>query len=215
MTTEQLKELNSKGWIEFNSMNDDYTLINISKTLGEILKHQNGNDVEYLKPKYKKDAIKNTFSYKYEYDRFPLHTDTAFWEIPAKYVLLSCDELNNTATTIITYEEIYKHLTTSEILELKKSIFLVKTSTKNFYTSFMNKYLDHTFIRFDSNCMKPINKSANTTLDIIENKLGKLSLKNIIWDKPKVFIFDNWKVLHGRECIKSDENRILKRIYIK
>jgi alpha-ketoglutarate-dependent taurine dioxygenase len=215
MTPEHLKQLTTNGWTEFNSIADDCTLINISKTLGELVKHPNGNDIEYLKPKYKKDAIKNSFSYKYEFDRFPLHTDTAFWEIPAKYVLLSCEEPSNTATTIITYEEIYKNLAPSEISELKKSIFLVKTSTKNFYTSFINKYLDHTFIRFDSNCMKPINKSASITLDIIEEKLGKLPLSNINWEKPKVFIFDNWKALHGRESVNNDENRILKRIYIK
>lgn len=215
MAPEYLKQLTSNGWTEFNSITDDRTLISISKTLGEIVKHPNGNDLEYLKPKYKEDAIKNTFSYKYEFDRFPLHTDTAFWEIPARFVLLSCDEASNTATTIITYEEVYKNLTPSEISELKKSVFLVKTPTKNFYTSFINKYLDHTFIRFDSNCMKPFNKSASITLDIIQDKLGKLPLNSINWDKPKVFIFDNWKALHGREFVKSDENRILKRIYIK
>jgi alpha-ketoglutarate-dependent taurine dioxygenase len=215
MNPEQLKKLNFNGWIEFNSMTDDLTLINISKSLGGILKHPNGNNVEYLKPRYKKDSAKNTFSYNYEFDRFPLHTDTAFWEIPARFVLMSCEEASNTATTIITYEEIYKNLTPSEISELKKSVFLVKTPTKNFYTSFINKYLDHTFIRFDGNCMKPFNKSASITLDIIEDKLALLPLNNINWDKPKVFILDNWKALHGRESVKSGENRILKRIYIK
>nr|WP_199001847.1 TauD/TfdA family dioxygenase [Flavobacterium sp. ASV13] len=215
MTTEQLKILNSKGWIEFNSMTDDGTLIKISKSLGKVLKHPNGNDIEYLKPKHKKDSVKNTFSYNYEFERFPLHTDTAFWEIPAKFVLLSSNELSHTATTIIAYEDIYKSLSISEISEIKKSIFIVKTATKNFYTSFINKYLDDNFIRFDSNCMKPVNKSAKITLEIIEDKLVKIPVRNITWDKPKVIIFDNWKVLHGREAVKTDEHRILKRIYIK
>ncbi|MYY47045.1 hypothetical protein EH153_03520 [Elizabethkingia anophelis] len=212
---ESLHQLNSKGWIEFSSSTDDDILVDLSKKIGEIIVHPNGNYIDYLKPKNKEEATKNTFSYNFELDKFPFHTDTAFWELPARFVLLSCENKSDTGTTFVTFNDIYKDLTSLEISELRKSIFLIKTTTKNFYTSFLNKHLNQEFIRFDSNCMKPVNKSAKTTLEIIDEKLNKLAINKITWDKPKVFVFDNWKILHGRESVKNNENRILKRIYIK
>lgn len=215
MTAQQKTQLNTKGWIEFYSKNDNENLFNLSRTLGQIIKHPNGNDIDYLKLKNRDEAKENTFSYNFEYEKFPFHTDTAFWDLPARFVLMSCEGISKAKTTFIGYDEIYKALLPSEISELKKSIFLIKTPTKNFYTSFINTYNSHIFMRLDTNCMKPINKSAKISLNIIDEKLNTLHVNKVDWDKPKVFIFDNWRILHGRESVKNDENRILKRIYIK
>lgn len=215
MTTQQLNQLNSNGWIELDYITNDETLFELSKSIGQILKHPNGNAIDYLKPKFKKDAVKNTFSYNFEYENFPFHTDTAFWNIPARYVLLSCEGSSKTATTFVTYREIYKTLTHKEFDEMKKSIFLVKTANKNFYSSFINTYENKILIRLDTNCMKPMNNSAKRALELINKKLNNSQINKIEWNKPKVFIFDNWRILHGRESINLGESRILKRIYIK
>ncbi|MCD0456791.1 TauD/TfdA family dioxygenase [Chryseobacterium sp. LC2016-27] len=212
---EQLNELNLKGWIEFCSVNIDEHLINISKKIGEVISHPNGKLIDYLTPKEKIEAKKNTFSYNFEHQQFPLHTDTAFWNLPARFVLMSCEDTSETATTFVTYDEICKILTESELVNLKKSIFLIKTANKNFYTSLINKYENNTFLRFDRNCMKPVNKSAKIAFSILEEKLNEFNINKVLWDKPKIFIFDNWRVLHGRESIKNDKTRTLKRIYIK
>lgn len=215
MTVQQQNQLSSKGWLELSFINNNENLLNLSQTLGEIIKHPNGNEIDYLRLKNKDEAKKNTFSYNFEYEKFPFHTDTAFWDLPARFVLMSCEDISTVGTTFIGFDEIYKNLLPLEIAELKKSIFLIKTPTKNFYTSFINTYNNKTFIRFDTNCMKPINKSAKTSLDIIEEKLSTLHINKVDWDKPKVFIFDNWRILHGRESVKNDKPRTLKRIYIK
>lgn len=215
MTNLQITQLVSDGWIEIQSQTDDDVLIDIAKKIGQIIKHPNGKDIDYLKPKNSNIAIKDTFSYNYEMAEFPFHSDTAFWNLPAKYVLLSCEGLSDTATTFLTFEDIYKTLNPEEVIELNKSIFFVKTPTKKFYSSLINIYANQKFIRFDTNCMKPVNKSATKILLIIDNKINQLKISKIRWDQPKVFIFDNWRILHGRESVKNDENRILKRIYIK
>lgn len=212
---EQLNELNLKGWIEFYSLNNDEYLIDISKKIGEIINHPNGKLIDYLTPKVKTEAKKNTFSYNFEHQKFPLHTDTAFWNLPARFVLMSCEDTSETATTFVTYDEICKILTESELVNLKKSIFLVKTTNKNFYTSLINTYENNTFLRFDRNCMKPINKNAKIALNIIDEKLNELTIHKVLWDKSKIFIFDNWRILHGRESFKNEKTRTLKRIYIK
>jgi alpha-ketoglutarate-dependent taurine dioxygenase len=215
MTAQQFQELKLKGWTEINSSNEDSILINLAQRLGEIVNHPKGNIIDYLTPKNKFEAIKDTLSYNFEYDDFPLHTDTAFWKEPARYVLMSSETNNNTATTILNAKEIISLLSLKEINEIKKSIFLVKTPSYNFYTSLINKHNNQTFFRFDRNCMKPINQSAEFTNEIIEEKINMLNINKIIWDKPKAFILNNWLTIHGRESIKNDKNRILKRIYIK
>jgi hypothetical protein len=215
MIHKNLEQLNKIGWTEFHSINKDEELIKIAKSLGEILIHPNGKKIDYLKPKTKSIAIKNTFSYNFGLGEFPFHTDTAFWEQPAKYVLLSNGTLSKTATTIITYDQLLKLLTPLEISELKKSIFLVKTPSRNFYTSIINGSFNREYIRYDNNCMKPINKSAILSIGIIQEKLNKISPKKISWDNSKVLLLDNWRTFHGREFLKEDEIRILKRIYIK
>ncbi|MEC3876692.1 Fe(II)-2OG oxygenase family protein [Chryseobacterium salviniae] len=215
ISRQQLNELNLKGWIEFYSVNNDEYLLNISKEIGNIVNHPNGQLIDYLNPKRKINTIKNTFSHNFEHQEFPLHTDTAFWNLPARYVVMSCEETSETATTFITYDEIHKTLTVAELNELKKSIFIVKTPSENFYTSLINNLDNDVCLRFDKNCMKPINKSAKIALNILDEKLSLLCVNKVEWDKAKIFIFDNWRVLHGRESLKNDEMRTLKRIYIK
>ncbi|WP_137905824.1 TauD/TfdA family dioxygenase [Chryseobacterium sp. 2VB] len=212
---EQLNELTLKGWIEFCSVNSDEYLIDISKRIGDVINHPNGKLIDYLVPKVKTEAKINTFSHNFEYQKFPLHTDTAFWNLPTRYVLMSCEGTSETATTFVTYDEICKIVTESELLNLKKSIFLIKTANKNFYTSLINTYENNTFLRFDRNCMKPVNKSAKISLNIIDEKLNELTINKVLWDKSKIFIFDNWRTLHGRESLKNEKTRTLKRIYIK
>ena len=63
--------------------------------------------------------------------------------------------------------------------------------------------------------MKPANKSARNVLSIIDEKLNDISINKVLWNEPKIFIFDNWRILHGRESVKNDKTRTLKRIYIK
>lgn len=208
-------ELNLHGWCEIPvHLKNENELIDIANRIGKVLKHPNGNMIDIIKPKMKSEAIKNSFSYNYEYGVFPLHTDTAFWNIPARYVLLSNDKSSNTATTIVHTNEFIKLLSDKELQEIKKSIFVVKTQNANFYTKIINRNAQDFFFRFDLNCMKPVNSSAENIKEIFESKVSLFSMKKICWDDPKILVFDNWKTLHGRDAIGEDKNRKLKRIYI-
>lgn len=210
-----LSQLFCRGWIEFNSSNDDLYLIEIAKNIGIIQVHPNGNVIDYLMPKKHALANQNTFSHKYGHNSFPFHTDTAFYSSPIRYVLLSSQYISTTATTFISFDKIHKSLSRIELQTLKDSIFLIKTGKKNFYSSLISNVKDQIFIRYDTNCMIPANYHAKNAIEIISEKLQNIKTNKIVWDKPKVFIFDNWKILHGREIITNDEKRTLKRIYIK
>lgn len=210
-----MKQLQKNGWIEIDYSNYDEDLINIAKEFGTIINHPNGSIIDYIRPKKKTEALKNTLSYNFEYKEFPLHTDTAFWEIPSRYVLLSCENYSSTATTIIKSEELINLLSIKELSEFKNSIFLVKTQNSNFYTSILSIICNIKCFRFDSNCMRPLNNSAKISEEIIKEKIQLIEVTRIIWNNPKILIFDNWSTLHGRDEVVNDEKRIIKRIYIK
>lgn len=210
-----LEELRNKGWTEIIiSSTNEKKLIEIASNIGKIQTHPNGELVGTIIPKNKTNAILNSFSYKYEHNTFPLHTDTAFWNVPAKYVLLFSELESQTATTIIHVQDILSILSEQQWNDVEKSIFVIKTPETSFYTKIIGKVENQLFFRFDSNCMKPINDSAKKTQKVFEEKLQLLTKNRVFWNKPKVLIFDNWKTFHGREAIIGNENRILKRIYI-
>ncbi len=214
LNTEILNEIDEKGWVEFNHLNDEESLLKIANVLGNVIKHPNGNIIDSLSPKDKANANKNTFSHKFGFEKFPFHTDTAFWNIPTRYVLLSSIKNSQSATLFTTYQNLINHLSQEEFQTLEKSIFLVKTNRTNFYSSILCKISNKASIRYDSNCMKPMNTFAKEAIKIIESKLNNISISKISWDSEKIFIFDNWKVLHARDVVNNLETRILKRIYI-
>ncbi|MBW3524684.1 TauD/TfdA family dioxygenase [Chryseobacterium sp. NKUCC03_KSP] len=168
-----------------------------------------------MSAKDKKSAIKNTFSYTFEYGEFPLHTDTSFLQLPAKYVILSSFKSIDTSTTIININDFLRDATNEELALIKNSVYLVRTGALTFYTSLMCKANDKFIFRYDPQCMKPMNKAAMEAEELI-TKFSKVANKTkISWDNPKVLIIDNWQTLHGREALKENKSRTLKRIYIK
>lgn len=210
---EEIKQrLDKNGWVVFDNPNEDEVLLKISKKFGQIIMHPNGKLIDYLTPKEKTEAIKNTFSHKYGFEKFPFHTDTAFWNIPARYVLMSSKDIGLTETLVLTLESV-SQLNTEEISILDKSIFLVKTNQSNFYCSLISRQNGNQILRYDPNSMKAINSYAKKAIMIIENIVENSQIHRINWNKPKILIIDNWKTLHTRSSI-IDKERILKRIYI-
>ncbi|GAQ15726.1 hypothetical protein MODO_3431 [Myroides odoratimimus] len=207
------QNLEDNGWVLFDYPNNDEVLLQISSKIGKIINHPNGKLIDYLTPKNKAEAKKDTFSNKYGFDRFPFHTDTAFWTTPVRYVLMSCQNNSLTETLIITLESL-NNLNSEEISILENSIFLIKTNRVNFYCSILSKQNGNLILRFDPNTMKAINSYAKKAITIIEKIVTNSEIHRIKWSDSGILIIDNWRTLHSRSSVYSNENRILKRIYI-
>lgn len=210
-----LEDLKFTGWcVIYSASNTDKQLIDLASQIGRIYLHPNGDLIDQVIPKSKIQSIKNTFSYNYQFEAFPFHTDTAFWNLPARFVLMSNAIASNTATTIIHTNQLFTSLSDKEKNILSNAVFLLKTPTANFYSKLLNKLNNTSFFRFDPNCMKAMNKDAIEAKEIIKIKLEAIPVNRITWERPKILIFDNWKTLHARESIGDDSERLLKRIYI-
>ena len=206
--------LSENGWTEFNSGSSDSELITIASKIGNILKHPNGENVFLLKPKSENESLFGTFSNKHGLQDFPLHTDTAFYKNPARFILMHSAISNSCDTTILRKSDFWDELTDTEKMMAKRAIYLVKTNRERYYTSFIFKENNEYGIKYDPSCMIPSNKFAKDFDQKFQRVISGIEPKRIKWTDGKTVIIDNWKTLHGRKSAEKDITRLLKRIYI-
>jgi len=215
MNQKIIELINKQGWIELKNITSDEELITLAQSIGQIIKHPNGELIGSLKPKSGKDSIKGTFSNQYGYNSFPLHTDTAFWGKPARYILLSSKEISNCSTLIVSSSDIWENISDDDMKFAKQAIYLIKTIHGQFYSSLIFRENNIEGLRYDSTCMRPFNQSGKKIQESLELILSNIQPKKIDWTGNKTIIIDNWKILHGRTPIINNKNRELKRIYIQ
>ena len=214
MNEELYISLKEKGWAEFNSGSTDSELVSIASDIGNILNHPNGQMVFTLKPKLENDAIKGTFSGRHGLNNFPLHTDTAFYKKPVRYILMHSINPSNCDTTLLLKNSFWDLMTKSEKINAERAIYLVKTNREKFYTSFIFRENNEEGFKYDPSCMSPVNKYAKEFDQVFNKILLEIPLINIKWSGNKTIIIDNWNTLHGRKSVQNDIKRELKRIYI-
>lgn len=214
MNPKEKEILNKVGWLEFKGPSTNDELISLAKSIGQIQRHPNGDEIFTLTPKDGLNSTKGTFSNKYGFGRFPLHTDTAFYVQPIRYMMLSMNKPSETCTTLLSIEKLFEKLNPNDEYIASRAIYKVKTSESSFYTSLILESRGIKYMRYDPTCMFPVNKAAKEFELKLHELFTLVKPESITWNKPKTIIIDNWKVLHGRSGAKMDEHRELKRIYI-
>jgi alpha-ketoglutarate-dependent taurine dioxygenase len=215
MNQSDLKILDNNGWVEIHGLHLDNELLSLANSLGTVIGHPNGCQVFTLKPKNGLSSTKGTFSHKNGFNKFPLHTDTAFFVNPIRYMLLSSNKPSATTTTLLHIKSLFEKLNEHEKKIASNAIFKVKTNETSFYTALLFKEHESKAIKYDPTCMFPANNSAKQIQTKFTELFKQIEVKHISWNEPKTVVIDNWKILHGRSEVNPDENRELKRIYIK
>ncbi|QGG57899.1 TauD/TfdA family dioxygenase [Paenibacillus sp. B01] len=85
-----ISELEKSGFIKMNIPDlSEEDLLGISKQIGAPVESRIGAKIiDRLSPKDKDEAHKNSLSGVHGMNSFPLHTDTAYFRTPARYILL-------------------------------------------------------------------------------------------------------------------------------
>jgi alpha-ketoglutarate-dependent taurine dioxygenase len=207
-----LKELNNQGWTEVDGVTSDSDILKIANDIGKIRPHANNELIFSLKPSNGVYKLKGTLSNSYGFSDFPLHTDTAFWTKPVRYILLSSYKSSSSQTIIASFNSMLEKLSLSDLKSAERAIFRVRTIHSQFYTSL--KFMENDIIgfKYDPNCMEPVNFHGKRFVENI--KTVNTETTNVNWSGRKAVLIDNWKVLHGRTAVNPNENRELKRIYI-
>ncbi len=209
MDDQMIDRLKTTGWVELNNVKSDDDIILISQGIGKIVPHSNGHSIFRLRPNDGRSATKGSYSNKYGFGSFPLHTDTAFWTIPVRYILFFSNDISTCPTLIVSADKIMAKVDRKHV---ERAIFRIKTPQKQFYSSLIFRENDADGIKYDSTCMFPANQSAKTFVETLSKT--KLETYSINWSGHKAVIIDNWKIFHGRGGASSTEFRELSRIYI-
>jgi alpha-ketoglutarate-dependent taurine dioxygenase len=214
MTIMHFEKLEKKGWVEFENISTEGDLIEIANKFGKIVNHPNGELIGLLKPNDGEKVIKGTFSNIYGFNSFPLHTDTAFWIKPARYLLLNSIYSSSCSTFFISTETILNHFSNTELGQCRGAIFKVKTIHEQYYSSIFFNHNSITGLKYDPSCMFPANSKAKAFVNKFEQIISDIPLEKVKWTGNNAVIIDNWKMLHGRDTALKSEKRELRRIYI-
>lgn len=208
------KEIESVGWTLLSHKTYDESLILLSGVLGNILPDDNGNKIQYLRPKERGLGIKDSLSYKYGLDEFPYHTDTAFWDNPAKLILMTSKQPSSCQTLLIDIQELLNSLPERELSYFHNSVYTLKTPNQIKFVSVLQRKGEDFIFRYDPNIMVPYNSNAKKAEEIISSFIREVKPVQIEWTGENVLLLNNWRLLHKRSECKNEPQRVLKRIYI-
>ncbi|MCW7490857.1 Fe(II)-2OG oxygenase family protein [Leptospira meyeri] len=203
--------ISKNGWwfVDVGVNNLDMYLLSIAKYIGNINKSRRTNLVDILKPTSSENSRPESLSKIYGLGEFPLHTDTAHWAYPAKYIILGCKTKGSCdrTTTLLNWFDI--KFTTSEKLLLKNAIFLFRNGSNSFYSTIESIF--HPFIRYDRECMYPTSDDSSLLLEIIQEKIATIEKTAFSWENNRILIIDNWKILHGRSKTSNTNSNLSSR----
>ena len=120
------ESLKMKGVVELEGVSDEQDIVDLASSLGQLRLHPNGEQVYKLTPSNGKQSLDGTFSRLYGYSAFPIHTDTAFWRFPARYVIMAMKANSQCGASFLSLATQREDLK-KEIYGLaKKSVFILK-----------------------------------------------------------------------------------------
>ncbi|WP_248928944.1 TauD/TfdA family dioxygenase [Paenibacillus hamazuiensis] len=214
-----IKELEEVGYIKLNAPDlIEEELIAISKQIGIPVGTRSGAKViDRLSPKEKEDAHKNSLSRNHGLNSFPLHTDTAYFKVPVRYILLY--SLNPGSGDRPTYLYDTKNLFNNDRelrFGLANVLFKVINGRYSFLTTIYNCHQRKYYFRLDRDCMKATSSEGTELLTKIDNLICPRDLYEVKWNFGDLLILDNWRFLHGRgKSNMIDNDRLLLRVSIK
>ena len=214
MIEDYYNTLRRDGVVELDlgdSPNQD--LVEIASIFGEVVPGARGEMIQLLPARDKGNGPIGSFSYKMGYGAFPWHTDTAYWDVPARYLLLTSSSASSCATLYQSFDAIREAIPDFDYL-ISRAVFLLDIPGRKRYLSPCFKNNFGTFgIRLDFHIYDPMNDEAARVLDEVGAFLSR-NYKRFLWTGNNALVIDNWRYIHAREDASEDKTRVLKRLYI-
>ena len=204
--------LREQGFAVFDTDTSDESLLKIASMFGVVVPGDRGDLVQPLLAQEKGRGCFGSFTYKVGYEAFPWHTDTAYWEVPVRYLMLTSKKSSPCATLARTFESLASNIDDFNYLA-ERSVYLLNIPGKRRMLTPVIKEHGEIGFRFDFHIYKPMNEEAKILSDLMQEQLSKES-QRIVWTGNNVLVLDNWRLIHAREDASQDKNRFLKRVYI-
>jgi hypothetical protein len=200
-----LSALLTRGYAEIFGVWSAEEAMRATDMLGDVVP-LNGQAVQRLTPKNSDESVLKSFSKRHGRGFFPLHTDTAFWVLPARFIVLFAADESTTSTRVLPLQD------TRDLISIARRsnpVFMRQTDRGMIYS---HPWIDMSgcCALYDPCYMRPVNRAAEdfekATLEFF------MRSQQFAWERGRVLVIDNWRVLHGRdEC--GDSGRVIYRFY--
>jgi len=177
--------------------------------------HRDARIVRTIAPQ-DRDSARNTLSSRYGFGPFPLHTETAYWRTPVRWLLLRCLAPGSAsrATTVVDTELLR---ISPRLLRLMCNEIWIVAARRPFLATVARPPANgHPLaIRFDRDCMRPLTRGARDLAAILDTLLSEIAPIEVTWSTDDLLVVDNYRCLHGRGSASSpDPDRVLERILV-
>lgn len=206
-----------RGWTEIQfSDHSESTLqremLSMSRELGKPLPVRTGEDVfTTLTPTTAKVARPNSLSRRFSCGEFELHTDTAHWVTPCRYIFLACVNSGGGGRPTLVLDTKRLPLTPNQRDLLLTAPVRVTNGRNSFFSTILSR--ERGFVRFDEGCMTGTTTTAAAALQVLKKKNWLRQVEEFQWRPGMGLVIDNWRILHGRGlAVTEDPSRKLLRI---
>lgn len=207
-----LSSLQSQGWVALGPESRQIPILEVARGIGDPIRSPTGDLVRKLTPKDSIEAIPGSLSDIYGKADFPLHTDTAFWPTPARYLVMRVTGDTRRPTIVTPLPQPFASIIGPEGVS---SVWIIR-GAKPFYCSMQFRANGGVGIRYDPLTMIPANAAATKARSALPSVLAQLPTFSIDWTMIGTVIIDNWQTLHGRGPEPAREgSRVLERIYVR
>jgi len=188
-----------QGWAIIKATLELDDLLQLAQSLGETVAHPNGELVRTIRPTEKSSARSRTLSARFGKGYLPFHTDTAFWPLPARFVILSIVGKSACPTLVCPFERALSPASSSSSQSAQQSKWALITPRVSRYCSMGLWDGIDTGLRFDPVCMFPANRQARDVAKLLSYEALVPIAVQIDWSQTGALILDNWQTLHARQ----------------
>jgi alpha-ketoglutarate-dependent taurine dioxygenase len=211
-----LEELQTKGWTLVDGISSQVELLELGRALGCPVPAPNGEFVKEIRRIPADKAPAGSQSSIYGTGFFPLHTDTVFWPLPVRYVLLRCYGDTRRPTTVMSFSNLLRECDAQFYVFAQRSVWLVGAGSKRFYCSLQFREGDLSGWRYDFDLMSPANDAAVQVDRVLRPLVIGDKVDSITWSDNTAVVLSNWTTLHGRGSEPPDEGiRVIERLYVR
>ncbi|QDV77284.1 Taurine catabolism dioxygenase TauD, TfdA family [Planctomycetes bacterium K2D] len=205
------------GWATVPGITSESELIELARSLGSILPNSRGESVSVLNPIPEELGREGTLTSNWGKGAFPLHTDTAFWPAPARFIVFRATGDLRRRTRLLAFANIFERIDAKQQQHLDTSVWRIDAPKPSHYCSMRFKAGSYLGVRYDPSCMRPANQAAVSTQISMASILEECRQQEHFfeWHHDTALVVDNWTTLHGRDVAPREElNRTLERIYV-
>jgi L-asparagine oxygenase len=208
------ESLEATGYALLSDFDGD-ELLDFSSRSGVVVSDTRSSDlVKDLRPREPEASPRNTLSHRYGTGAFPLHTETAYWRRPARYVFLHClaPGQGGRPTLVV---DVTPRLSDEEARALTGSLWVVGRTRRPFLAPMLEAVSGCLRLRFDPECVSPAEGAAVRASELLDAFLERQPVVPIAWCEGDLLVLDNFRVIHGRGMSDvPDPDRHLQRVLV-